>query len=255
MMIQQIEKSEKIEKDVIQPSSSYLGTIPKLKFMRKIYNHLDQRYQEPHANSRLTREIYNLLDRLYIEHQSKREIRKWLRDGKPIPPYPEVKQKIISNYAREFSLNTLVETGTFLGGTINALKHEFRRIYSIELGDKLYQDAKERFRRYPHITLLQGDSGKVLAEILPQIHEPCLFWLDAHYSSGITAKGDTDTPIREELRLIFNHPIQNHVILIDDARDFQGGEYPSIEQVYQEAKAHDPTLNVYVENDIIRIHH
>jgi len=79
----------------------------------------------------------------------------------------------------------------------------------VELSTELYERAKRKFSRYKHISIFKGDSSKVLPEILSQIEEPCLFWLDGHYSKGITATGEKETPILEELKHIFNHPIED----------------------------------------------
>jgi hypothetical protein len=47
-----------------------------------------------------------------------------------------------------------------------------------------------------------------------------MFWLDAHYSSRDTAKGEVSVPLLDELQVIASHPIKDHVILIDDYRLF-----------------------------------
>ncbi|HTZ39799.1 MAG TPA: tetratricopeptide repeat protein [Syntrophales bacterium] len=47
-----------------------------------------------------------------------------------------------------------------------------------------------------------------------------LFWLDGHYSEGVTAKGDENTPVMNEIRAIRDSRITDAVILIDDLRFF-----------------------------------
>jgi hypothetical protein len=95
----------------------------------------------------------------------------------------------------------------------------------------------------------------VLVDVLKTLDQPGLFWLDGHYSSGPTAKGELDTPIRKELDLIFHHPLKNHVILIDDARLFIGAnDYPSIEEVRRVAKEQSHRLAMDVADDVIRIY-
>lgn len=138
---------------------------------------------------------------------------------------------------------------------INATKGKFRRIYSIELDEGLYQRAKSKYRQFHHIFLFQGDSVKVLPRVLDQIHEPCLFWLDAHYSGSITAKGDLETPIVRELSQILSHPlVAQHVILIDDARNFVGiNDYPTLEEVKNLVSTICPSSVMSVRDDIIRI--
>ncbi len=199
-------------------------------------------------------ELYTRLDKLSLERNAKIRIRQWVKKGKPVPVYREVKHQIILDYANQYHTKTFIETGTYEGRTLNALKYHFEQLYSIELSEQLFARARKKFKRYSHMTLLQGDSSRVLAELLPQINTPCLFWLDAHYSYGNTAKGDVSSPVLAELTHIFNHPIQNHVILIDDARDFGTGDYPTMEQVEALVRSKRPGFKFYLENDIIRIH-
>ena len=93
----------------------------------------------------------------------------------------------------------------------------FEKIYSIELSEQLYKQAKSRFRHEKHITILQGDSAAVLPEVLKKIKQPCLFWLDGHYSAADTAQAEKKSPIEDEIAAILCHVIDNHVVLIDGA--------------------------------------
>src|SRR5690349_14316008 len=207
--------------------------------------------------SKLIEGVKGLLKRtpLYVPYQARRWNKiyaAWLRSGRPTPPPQIVKQRIVREYARRFDLHIFVETGTYLGDMVNAVKKDFDRIYSIELSLELYQNAKQRFKNQTHISILQGDSGKVLKGVLDQVQEPCLFWLDGHYSEGITAKGDLETPVIEELTCIANHPMaRRHVILIDDARCFTGkGDYPTVKEI-NDIVAAAGYNDFKVEHDII----
>jgi hypothetical protein len=183
------------------------------------------------------------------------ELLKWELGGKPVPVPHLVKQRTVKQYAKQFSLRTLIETGTYLGTMIEATKNNFARIFSIELDPTLYERARQRFVHLHHVTLFQGDSSNVLPQILTQVDSPSLFWLDAHYSGGITAKGDLDTPIMSELRLIFEHSLTGHVILIDDARAFIGQDgYPTLEDLKDYVLHQSHTHVVSVLDDVIRIH-
>ncbi len=185
----------------------------------------------------------------------RKELRDWEKKGKPVPPPPLVKQRIVKEYAKKFYINTLVETGTYLGDMIDATKHTFSRILSIELDQALYEQAKSRFSDFDHIQIIQGDSGEVLPDILANITQPCLFWLDGHYSAGITAKGKLETPVVEELHCILNHPIASHVVLIDDARLFVGQhDYPTLEELQDLIFKKHPGCFFEVKDDIVRIH-
>jgi hypothetical protein len=60
----------------------------------------------------------------------------------------------------------------------------------------------------------------MIQKILDEIDEPVTFWLDAHYQGG-QQPGDTRAPIKDELKIIKNHHIKTHMIMIDDVRLFQ----------------------------------
>jgi len=184
----------------------------------------------------------------------RRQYRKWLKAGQPAPPPHFVKQITIREYASKFGLPVCIETGTYWGNMIYAVKDLFEEIYSIELDVELYKQAKRRFAAFNHVTILHGDSGEVLKDILPSITRPCLFWLDGHFSADITAKGALETSIQKELLSIFAHQLaQSHVILIDDARWFTGtGDYPTLNQV-REMVTSAGFNNFEVKDDIIRV--
>ncbi|MFB3916265.1 MAG: hypothetical protein ACE14M_06025 [Terriglobales bacterium] len=148
----------------------------------------------------------------------------------------------------------LIETGTYFGDTITATQNHFSEIYSIELSPDLYKRAKKHFDGHLNVHLFQGDSGDVLKNILPAVKGRPLFWLDAHYSEGITARGAVDTPIMEELGTIFAL-CPNCVVLIDDARLFDGtNSYPKLSELQQYVadRGHDWVCEV--RHDIIRVH-
>ncbi|MEQ1715633.1 MAG: hypothetical protein ABL907_06565 [Hyphomicrobium sp.] len=207
--------------------------------------------------------IKNLMDGTPLYH-TLRAWRSWLRangrraawekQGRPVPPPDVVKQDIVKDYAKRYGAKTLVETGTYVGDMVQATKGAFERIYSIELSHDLAERARRRFASDRNVTILQGDSGALLAELLPKLAEPALFWLDAHYSAGITAKGDLDTPIVQELTHILQPTGPRHVILIDDARCFGvDDDYPTIETISNFVRDRAPGYSTSVEHDSIRI--
>jgi hypothetical protein len=183
---------------------------------------------------------------------SGRQLENWKRSGRPIPPPDLWKQSVVVEYGNRFSLKVLIETGTFLGEMVLAMRNQFGRIISIELDKVLYLGAVLRFLGLRHIRILHGDSARVLPEILRSLREPALFWLDAHYSGGATARGKKETPIAEELMAILAHPIKEHVILIDDARCFNGArDYPTLDTL--QGLVGGTGFLFEVRDDIIRI--
>ena len=190
--------------------------------------------------------------RLYF--RDRLALRAWLKQGRTGLTPHLAKQQTVLEYGQRFGLKILIETGTYHGYMVRATQAHFEKLYSIELDPTLAARAKGAFARQPHIQILQGDSAQQLPGILAQLQQPGLFWLDAHYSGGITAQGPLDTPIQQELELILRHPVAGHVILIDDAREFVGQhDYPTVEQLQQLVGRRQPAARMDVREDIIRI--
>lgn len=199
--------------------------------------------------------LYDPLENTLATIRNRKTLGTWERLGRPIPPPAPVKQAVVRRYAKQFSIRSFVETGTLVGDMVYANKSIFRKIFSIELDDSLYERAKERFSQYAHISIIHGDSGEVMPTVLNKVGGSCLFWLDGHYSGGITAKGKLETPIVRELYAILHHHILDHVILIDDARLFLGqGDYPTIDELKEIVLRQRPGWVFEVEDDIIRTH-
>ncbi|WP_216913416.1 MULTISPECIES: hypothetical protein [unclassified Synechococcus] len=201
---------------------------------------------------------YRFVERLvqYLQRRAKERslIQAWRRSGSPVPPPHLYKQKLLTRYASRYRLATLVETGTYLGDMIFALRHRFKAIISIELSTDLCQRAQQRLREFPHISIIQGDSSQVLPRILEGLSVPTLFWLDGHYSAGNTALGDRETPVSAEVDAILRHPVQGHVVLIDDARNFDGThDYPTLAALSDYVHRAFPKADFTVKDDIIRI--
>jgi len=204
--------------------------------------------RETMLNRTVVRPIRNYVQQVRI-------LRQWKKAGMPVPPPHVVKQRTVREYARRFSTKVLIETGTFKGQMIEATKHQFSRIFSIEIDPVLFEEAKKRFADAGNVEILQGDSGTIISSILDKLDEPCLFWLDAHYSGDGTGRGTKDTPIMDELQAVFGHRKMGHVVLVDDARCFNGSNgYPTLDQLKSYVVQQRPEWICDVKHDIIRIH-
>lgn len=180
--------------------------------------------------------------------------RAWEEDGKPLPPPNVVKQRVLREYAQRYGTRILIETGTFYGDMVEAMKVDFDHIYSVELCAEFYEKARTRFRKDTHIELIFGNSGTELHRIMNSIDQAALFWLDGHYSGESTAHGAVTTPIYEELQQIFDADDRGHVIIIDDARCFESDPaYPRIDDLFVFIKSKRSNVVITVQDDIIRI--
>jgi hypothetical protein len=162
------------------------------------------------------------------------------------------KQEMIKKMGRNTNIDTLVETGTYLGDMVFANLNSFKNIYSIELDKRLYERAKKRFKNYNHVIIYHGDSAIILNKIVKNLKQKTLFWLDAHYSGGVTSKTNKETPIKEELKIIIKNWEKGNIVLIDDAKLFNGNQgYPTIEKI--KSIFSKITVRLKVEKDIIVI--
>lgn len=178
----------------------------------------------------------------------------WKRRGEILPPPHQVKQLIIQHYRKAYECRVLVETGTYRGDMIMVQIGNFEKIFSIELSHTLAKEAQDRFAAFEHIEIIQGDSSKELASIVKRLGQRSLFWLDGHYSAGVTARGEKDCPIFEELEQVFSNGELDHIILIDDARDFIGeNDYPTITELEKFVVKLRPNYQLKVKNDVIRL--
>ena len=191
--------------------------------------------------------------RLAIASGERRQISQWRQSGRRIPPPDVYKQMTVASYGRAFDLTTLVETGTYIGDMVEAQRQRFRKVISIELSPELCLAAQERFAPARNVTILQGDSGELIESVVERIGGPAIFWLDGHYSEGNTARGSLETPVRRELEVVLASP-HDHVVLIDDARCFGTGDYPTLEDTRALVARLRPDWACLVRDDIIRIY-
>lgn len=157
----------------------------------------------------------------------------WILRGRPERSPHLLKQKVVREYGAQFGLKTLVETGTYYGEMVAAMRRHFDRIYSIEFVPELAERAQRKFAGEPHIKIFCGDSRVVMPEVLSLLDGPALFWLDAGYYGWVGRQGDQQR-LSTELEMILSHLYQ-HIILLDDARGLTGRDgIPSVGDV----KAH-----------------
>jgi hypothetical protein len=170
--------------------------------------------------------------------------------------------ELLSFILRKISVNIFIETGTYLGNTVDSVNHLFEKIISIELSEKYYQEAKKRFSDQSHIQIFQGDSSIVISHLDQEIgfiKQPIVFWLDAHWcESQGTAGQQSQCPLLTELVAIGKlHP--HSFILIDDARYFlaapnkpnEFSQWPYFDIVLSHLRLLSDVHEVMVFNDVI----
>ena len=174
------------------------------------------------------------------------------REGQKLPLPYLLKRGLIARLAARSGSKILVETGTYMGDTPWQLRHLFDKVWSVEVHPPLAELARERFKSIPQVSIVEADSRHALKEIVPQIDKPVIYWLDGHYSGGLTGMGEAVCPIFAELDTVFAQTRHPFVILIDDARLFgQEDGYPTLQELkdYLDRLPQPPW--VWMESDVI----
>lgn len=160
------------------------------------------------------------------------EVRSWVR-RRYAPPSPSfVKRAVLARNG--LSNCSWVESGTYLGRTTRVLARRSLQVISIEPDKALFDKAREKFKKTKNVVILNGLSEDLLPDILSGLSGNVCFWLDGHFSGGVTFKGPQDTPIREELALIVRYMsnLGKIVVFVDDLRMFESAtrssEYPPL---------------------------
>jgi hypothetical protein len=158
-------------------------------------------------------------------------------------------------------LRAAVETGTYLGDSAAQLAAMFDRVWTVELAEQFWEEARARHGG-SGVEFVLGASQEVLPRIVQEAGGPALFWLDGHWSGGDTAGADRECPVLDEIAAIDAGPHgAGSAILIDDARLFcappppphDPGQWPTLMQVADAARrVHDRHVTV-VEDVIVAV--
>ena len=179
--------------------------------------------------------------------------RRWQTAGWTVPAPQKVKMDVLRRYSLPGM--TWVETGTWMGDTTHVLASMASHVHSIEPQLEFVNAARERFRNSNNVSLHHGTSEELFGEVLSICSGDMAFWLDGHFSSGGTFKGEIDTPILSELWVIKENlsRFNSVAIFVDDFRCFdpssaEFSDYPEKKVLVDWAT--DNGLSWTVEHDI-----
>lgn len=197
----------------------------------------------------------SLFHALRRRRKSRREEDRFLaevRDGLYALPPHSIKVKVMEENTPSPRPKVFIETGTYLGDTVQAVKGRYAKVVSIEVDGPLCEKARERFREDRNVEIVLGDCVRELPRVLEALSEPAVFWLDGHWSGEGTGKGDVEEPVLLSLRQIREHPVRGHVVFIDDARYFDGKDgRPGIVEVLLRLQEVDPSYRIRILDDIV----
>ena len=142
------------------------------------------------------------------------------------------KRKLLKILLKNITFENAVETGTYLGKSTRIFSKHIKNVYSIEIKKELYNFVKRKYAK-SKINFVFGMSEQVLKKIVLQIRGSTFFYLDSHYSGGITSRGKKVTSLNDELltldKFLF---LLNSVIIIDDAKSINGtNDYPKFQVI------------------------
>lgn len=124
--------------------------------------------------------------------------------------------------------NIFIETGSCYGRSINlALEAGYTQIRSVEAKEEFYKHCLREFKDNPRVQLFYGKSVDQLPEMIYDLTQPAVFFLDAHVSGEASAgyqdwmekqeesDYDQDKVLKAEIAMILRHSC-THLFIIDD---------------------------------------
>ena len=120
--------------------------------------------------------------------------------------------------------STFIETGTAYGQSIDAIRQYFEKVFTVEISEKLYEWLTPQIGHWSNVERVLGDSlieiPKYLNSLAKEDH--VFFWLDAHWSQGLSSKNHLDVPLLEECSIIDKeYQADLGLVVIDDVRLFE----------------------------------
>jgi GT2 family glycosyltransferase len=170
------------------------------------------------------------------------------------PDAPAKREHLLSLF-RARGHRTLLESGTFMGDTVEYFMPHAARIISVEVEPKLFADAQRKFEGVANVELVFGDALHVIPDIVARLEDPPLIWLDGHFSEGVTGSGDEIEPAASILaRLGAVGAPAGTTLVVDDLRLFGlHPDFPGLDELVQRARQGFPEAQIRVGLDSLVI--
>ncbi|MBA2347129.1 MAG: hypothetical protein H0V81_02440 [Solirubrobacterales bacterium] len=175
--------------------------------------------------------------------------------GRVSPASARAKRRHLLSLFQERSHSVLVESGTFLGGTVKFFLPHAERIVTVEIDDQLHRWAAMRFADEPKVEVLHGDALTHIPRAVATAESAPLIWLDGHYSGHGTGQGAELEPAPSLLGLIAEvGPPAGTTLLVDDVRLFGAHrDFPTLHMLLSAAFDAFPAAQMNVELDSLVI--
>ena len=178
---------------------------------------------QPQLIARVVKKFFRISHLLLIAITKENKfsaINRWAENSYSSPSPHFIKQSIVLDNIIPNS--TAVETGTYMGQTTELLETKSARVISIEPEENLFKMAQLKFAGRQKFQIIKGTSEEIFPLLIPTLSGDVSFWLDGHFSAGITYRGPKETPILDELSIIEANMMnfQRVVVMVDDIRCF-----------------------------------
>jgi hypothetical protein len=176
--------------------------------------------------------------------------------GRVAAPADRAKRRFLLRLFQERNHRLLVESGTFLGGTVEYFLGHAERIISVEIEPKLHEQAVQRFEDAPSVELIQGDAIDLIPKLLAEISEPPLVYLDGHFTGGVNEEpGQFVEPAPGILERLGDLDLPSGTsVVVDDLRLFGRGDgFPPLDELTSAARKAFPRGEIYVGIDCLVI--
>jgi len=110
-----------------------------------------------------------------------------------------------------------IETGTYNGDNLSRRLNSYDKLYSIEINPEFQANNIQKYESIDKVNLFVGDSATILPRLLNDISEPCVIYLDAHYSGKKFSFEIPPMPLIHEIESISEFKF-NSITVIDDIR-------------------------------------
>jgi hypothetical protein len=158
-----------------------------------------------------------------------------------------------------YRATTFFETGTYEAHTTRWAARCFTSVITVEASPELHAAAKAYGSHLANVEFIRGDSRTVIRSRIANLPRPAIFWLDAHWSGGLTHGEADECPLIGELAELCDSG-RDDFILIDDARLFlappppphRSEQWPSIDVILQTLQGgRRPTIAAIIDDVIV----
>lgn len=169
-----------------------------------------------------------------------------------------IPEELVLLIKNNFNIKNFVETGTYTGKTSVWASTYFDKVITIENSHEIYNKTSSQYNNIKNIEFKFGDSRLILKNIIGELDNTAIFWLDSHWCGGSTFGENDQCPLIEEINSINNSKF-DQFILIDDARYFLSPpqqpynieQWPSIDEIILALRSNNHQCYTVIFEDVI----